>query len=85
MVWFLSNEVGTDLGYMKQMSAFVRSLDPSRLVSLVDNTKWNAENLPWAKFREAKIDFIAQNAYGSGSLMVRMTRLPHYFLTTCPT
>jgi beta-glucuronidase len=66
VVWFLSNEVGTDLGYMKQMSAFVRSLDPSRLVSLVDNTKWNAENLPWAKFREAKIDFIAQNAYGSG-------------------
>jgi hypothetical protein len=66
VVWFLSNEVGTDLEYMKEMSSFVRGLDPSRLVSLVDNTKWTAENAPWAKFREAKIDFIAQNAYGSG-------------------
>ncbi len=65
VVWFLSNEVGTDLGYMKEMSKFVRSLDPSRLVSIVDNTKWTAEDTPWAKFREAKIDFIAQNAYGS--------------------
>ncbi len=25
VIWFLSNEVGTDLGYMKEMSAFVRS------------------------------------------------------------
>jgi beta-glucuronidase len=66
VIWFLSNEVGTDLGYMKEMSAFVRSLDPSRLVGIVDNTKWTAENAPWSKFREAKIDFIAQNAYGSG-------------------
>jgi hypothetical protein len=66
VIWFLSNEVGTDLGYMKEMSAFVRSLDGSRLVGIVDNTKWTAENAPWSKFRDAKIDFIAQNAYGSG-------------------
>ena len=65
VIWFISNEAGTDLDYMKQMSAFVRDLDPSRLVSIVDNTKWTAENAPWGKFREAKIDFIAQNAYGS--------------------
>ncbi len=66
VIWFLSNEVGTDLEYMKEMSAFVRKFDQSRLVGIVDNTKWTAENAPWAKFREAKIDFIAQNAYGSG-------------------
>jgi hypothetical protein len=65
VVWFLSNESGTDLDYMKQMSAFVRHLDPERLVSIVDNTKWTAADAPWQKFREAKIDFIAQNAYGS--------------------
>jgi hypothetical protein len=64
-VWFLSNESGTDLDYMKQLSAFVRGLDPGRLVSIVDNTKWTVEDAPWAKFREAKIDFIAQNAYGA--------------------
>lgn len=66
IIWFLSNEVGTDLGYMKEMSAFVRSIDDSRLVGIVDNTKWAAADAPWSKFREAKIDFIAQNAYGSG-------------------
>jgi hypothetical protein len=66
VIWFLSNEVGTDLGYMKELSAFVRNLDDSRLVGVVDNTKWTAKDAPWSKFREAKIDFIAQNAYGSG-------------------
>ncbi len=66
VIWFLSNEVGTDLGYMEDMSAFVRNLDDSRLVGIVDNTKWKQEDAPWSKFREAKIDFIAQNAYGSG-------------------
>jgi Glycosyl hydrolases family 2, TIM barrel domain/Glycosyl hydrolases family 2/Glycosyl hydrolases family 2, sugar binding domain len=66
VIWFLSNEVGTDLGYMKTMSAFVRGLDDTRLVGIVDNTKWTAETAPWSKFREARIDFIAQNAYGSG-------------------
>jgi hypothetical protein len=66
VIWFLSNEVGTDLGYMKEMSAFVRGLDDSRLVGIVDNTKWTEKDAPWSKFREAKIDFIAQNAYGSG-------------------
>jgi len=65
VAWFLSNESGTDLGYMKEMSAFVRGLDPGRLVSIVDNTKWSAKDVPWEKFREAGIDFIAQNAYGS--------------------
>ncbi len=65
VVWFVSNESGTDLGYMKQMSAFVRDLDPGRLVSIVDNTKWTALDAPWEKFREAHIDFIAQNAYGA--------------------
>jgi len=65
VVWFLSNESGTDLGYMKQMSAFVRDLDSGRLVSIVDNTKWTAQDAPWEKFREARIDFIAQNAYGA--------------------
>jgi hypothetical protein len=64
-VWFVSNEAGTDLDYMKTMSAFVRGLDPGRLVSIVDNTKWTAADAPWGKFREAKIDFIAQNAYGA--------------------
>jgi Glycosyl hydrolases family 2, TIM barrel domain/Glycosyl hydrolases family 2/Glycosyl hydrolases family 2, sugar binding domain len=66
VIWFLSNEVGTDLGYMKEMSTFVRGLDDSRLVGIVDNTKWTEKDAPWSKFREAKIDFIAQNAYGSG-------------------
>lgn len=66
VIWFLSNEVGTDLGYMKEMSAFVRGLDSTRLVGIVDNTKWTVQDAPWTKFREAKIDFIAQNAYGSG-------------------
>jgi hypothetical protein len=66
VIWFLSNEVGTDLGYMKEMSNFVRGFDDSRLVGIVDNTKWTEQNAPWARFREARIDFIAQNAYGSG-------------------
>ncbi len=66
VVWFLSNEVGTNLGYMTEMASFVRGVDASRLVGIVDNTKWTAENAPWPNFRTAKIDFIAQNAYGSG-------------------
>ena len=47
------------------MVAFVRDLDPKRLVTIVDNTKLTAENVPWAAFREAGIDFIRQNAYGA--------------------
>jgi len=64
-VWFISNEMGTDPNYMKEMVAFVRQLDPQRLVSIVDNTRLTPENAPWKNFREAGINFIAQNAYGA--------------------
>ena len=64
-VWILSNEVGTDLPYMKEMVSFVRELDPNRLVSIVDHKRWTEENAPWEAFREAGIDFICQNAYGA--------------------
>lgn len=63
--WIIANESGTDLGYMREMSEFVRGLDPGRLVTIVDNTKLNPHNVPWEKFREAKLDFICQNAYGA--------------------
>ncbi len=65
-VWIVSNEVGTDLDYMREMSAFARELDPQRLVTIVDNTRWTAKDAPWEKFRQARIDFICQNAYGAG-------------------
>ena len=29
-----------------------------------------AEDAPWAKFREAKIDFVAQNAYGANAKVI---------------
>ena len=64
-VWFISNEMGTDPNYMKEMVAFVRQLDPQRLVSIVDNTRWTEGNAPWQNFRDAGINFIAQNAYGA--------------------
>ncbi len=63
--WIIANESGTHPQYMKEMVAYVRSLDPARLVTIVDNTKLNEENVPWKAFREARIDFICQNAYGS--------------------
>jgi hypothetical protein len=63
--WLISNESGTDPDYMKEMVSFVRGLDPHRLVSIVDNTRLNEENVPWKHFRDAGIDFICQNAYGS--------------------
>jgi hypothetical protein len=63
--WIIANESGTDPEYMKEMVAFVRNLDRQRLVTIVDNTKLSEENVPWKAFREAGIDFICQNAYGS--------------------
>ncbi|MGQ0637585.1 MAG: glycoside hydrolase family 2 protein [Planctomycetaceae bacterium] len=63
--WIIANESGTDPGYMQQLSEFVRGLDPQRLVTIVDNTKLTAANLPWDAFRKARIDFICQNAYGA--------------------
>lgn len=63
--WLISNESGTDPAYMKEMVSFVRQLDPRRLISIVDNTRLTAENVPWKDFRAAGIDFICQNAYGS--------------------
>jgi hypothetical protein len=65
VAWIISNESGTDSGYMKEMAGFVRQLDPKRLVSIVDNTHWTEHNAPWQNFRDAGISFIAQNAYGS--------------------
>jgi hypothetical protein len=65
VAWIISNEAGTDPGYMKEMVAFVRQLDPQRLASIVDNTHWTERNAPWQSFRDAGISFIAQNAYGS--------------------
>ena len=63
--WVIANESGTDPQYMKEMVAFVRSLDPMRLITIVDNTKLNEGNVPWKAFRETGIQFICQNAYGS--------------------
>ncbi|MEW5979652.1 MAG: glycoside hydrolase family 2 TIM barrel-domain containing protein [Acidobacteriota bacterium] len=63
--WIIANESGTHLAYMKEVASFVRSLDPRRLVTIVDNTKWNGQNVPWRDFRLAGIDFICQNAYGA--------------------
>ncbi len=63
--WIIANESGTDLQYMKEMVSFVRQLDPNHMVTIVDNTKLNEQNVPWKAFREAGIDFVCQNAYGS--------------------
>ena len=65
--WVIANESGTRPLYLKEMAAFVRGLDPQRLVTIVDNTKLNRDNVPWAAFREAGLDFICQNAYGAAS------------------
>lgn len=63
--WIIANESGTRPGYMKEMARYVRDLDASRLVTIVDNTKLERNNVPWKSFRESGIDFICQNAYGS--------------------
>lgn len=62
--WIISNEAGTDPGYMKEMVAFVRRLDPNRLLTIVDNAHWTEQSAPWQKYRETGIDFICQNGYG---------------------
>lgn len=63
--WAIANESGTDAGYMREMVAFVRGLDPQRLTTIVDNTRLTADNVPWPAFRQAGIDFVCQNAYGA--------------------